>query len=237
MEVYSEGDAMVNDLQAMTLEVMNDNAALLSKWLGLQDAADGVQAELVKLQARHTATADLVNALTDQIAAQDADICALHNLCSNMEVVQNQVKVLQEESVTQDETLRQAQAQLARQQQATGVLQDTYNALHHCILGHNQPLSPPFPSPVYHANPPYSGNHSMMPVSMGQMQAMESLYFNLPTGASAMGGPPAGNVAGSSGWNGTGSPSAGRSHNQIAGSSCAGAHAFGKSASGRGPQN
>ncbi|KAG1730917.1 hypothetical protein EDB19DRAFT_1912756 [Suillus lakei] len=305
MEVYSEGDAMVNDLQVMTLEVMNDNVALLSKWLGLQDTANGVQAELVKLQARcrehsvhspaeaqfteyiespviwtsdqslqsspmkpaqtrrfpalskprtrRTTIGDAPDPLaylqkpirpmscpfrpTPLIATQNADICALHNLCSNMEVVQNQVKVLQEESVTQDETLRQAQAQLARQQQATGVLQDTYNALHHCILGHNQPLSPPFPSPVYHANPPYSGNHSMMPVSMGQMQAMESLYFNLPTGASAMGGPSAGNIAGGSGWNGTGGPSAGRSHNQITSSSRTGAHAFGKSASGRGPQN
>ncbi|KAG1725105.1 hypothetical protein EDB19DRAFT_1833910 [Suillus lakei] len=127
---------------------------------------------------------------------------------SNIEVVQNQVKVLQEESVTQDETLWQAQVQLARQEQATSVLQGAYNTLRHCVLGHNQPLSPPFPSPMYHANPPYSGNHSMMPVSMGQMQAMESLYFNLPTGASVMGGPSVGNVTSGSGWNGTGGPSA-----------------------------
>ncbi|KAG1724390.1 uncharacterized protein EDB91DRAFT_1255254 [Suillus paluster] len=38
MEVDSEGDAMVNDLRAMTL-VMNDNAAPLSKRLSLQHAA------------------------------------------------------------------------------------------------------------------------------------------------------------------------------------------------------
>ncbi|KAG0692004.1 hypothetical protein DFH29DRAFT_883259 [Suillus ampliporus] len=197
MEVDFEGDAMVNDLRAMTLDVMNDNAALLSKQSGLQDAANGVRAELVKLQAQHTATADLVNALSDHIAAQDADIRALHDLRSNIEAVQNQVKVLQEESVARDETLRQAQAQLARQEQATGVLQDAYNALCHRVLGHNQLLSPPFPSPMYHANTPYSGNHS----------------------ASAIRGPSVGNIAGGSGWNGTGGPSAGRSHNQIAGSS------------------
>ncbi|KAG0691602.1 hypothetical protein DFH29DRAFT_1010670 [Suillus ampliporus] len=237
MEVDFEGDAMVNDLRAMTLDVMNDNVVLLSKQSGLRDAANGVRAELVKLQARHTATADLVNALSDRIAAQDADIRALHDLHSNIEAVQNQVKVLQEESVARDETLRQAQAQLARQEQATGILQDAYNALRYRVLGHNQLLSPPFPGPMYHANTPYSGNHSMMPVSMGQMQAMEGLYFNLSAGASAIGGPSVGNIAGGSGWNGTGGPSAGRSHNRIAGSSHTGAHTFGESASGRGPQN
>ncbi|KAG1733405.1 uncharacterized protein EDB91DRAFT_1084458 [Suillus paluster] len=260
MEVDSEGDAMVNDLRAMTL-VMNDNAAPLSKRLSLQHAADGARAELVKLQAQQTATADLLNALNDRLAAQDANIralqdvranmnalndwlaaqdaniCALQDVRTNMEAVQNQMKVMQQELVTRDETVQQAQAQLAWQEQATAVLQDAYNALRHCVLGQNQSLSPPFPGPIYHANPQYSGNHSMMPVSMGQMQAMEGLYFNLPAGASAMGGPSVGNVAGGSGWNGAGGLSASRSHNQITGSSHAGAHAFGELALGRGPQN
>ncbi|KAG2127664.1 hypothetical protein DEU56DRAFT_915626 [Suillus clintonianus] len=218
MEVDSDRDAMIDDLQAMTLEVMNDRAALLSKRSGLQESTNSVRAEVAKLQARHTATADLVHALTDRTDAQDADIQGLRDFRAAIDALQNQVNALQEQSPGKN--------------RLPSVLQDAYNALRHRVLGHNQPIPPPFSGPMYHANPSYSGNHSMMP-SMGQMQAMEHLYFNLPAGASAMGGPSVGNVAGGSGWNVPGGPSAGRSHNQIAGSSRAGAHAFGESASGR----
>ncbi|KAG1726371.1 hypothetical protein EDB19DRAFT_1833434 [Suillus lakei] len=112
MELDSSGDAIVDELQAMTLEVLNDNVALSSKQLGLQDVSDGVQAKLVKLQAHHTTTTDLVNALTERIAAQDTNIRELQGLRTQLTAVQNEIKVLQEESVTHDQTLRHAQEQL-----------------------------------------------------------------------------------------------------------------------------
>ncbi|KAG1724391.1 uncharacterized protein EDB91DRAFT_1255255 [Suillus paluster] len=138
-----------------------------------------------------------MNALNDWLAAQDADICALQDVRANMEAVQNQMKVMQQESVTRDETVRQAQAQLARQEQATAILQD-------CLQRS---------SPLCTQSKPYSGNHS----------------------ASAMGGPSVGNVTGGSGWNGAGGLSASRSHNQIAGSSRAGAQCLWQVGIGQGP--
>ncbi|KAG1723448.1 hypothetical protein EDB19DRAFT_1916094 [Suillus lakei] len=100
MEVDSSGDTIVDELQVMTLEVLNDNVALSSKQLGLQDVPDSIWAKLVKLQAHHTATTDLVNALTERITAQDADIRELQGLRTQLTTVQNEIKVLQEESVT-----------------------------------------------------------------------------------------------------------------------------------------
>ncbi|KAG1722551.1 uncharacterized protein EDB91DRAFT_1256022 [Suillus paluster] len=216
MEVDSEGDAMVNDLRAMTMPPM----------------VPGLNLSNCKLS--RPATADLLNVLNNRLAAQDADIHALQDVRANMNAL--------------NDWLAAQDADILCTARCSGAIGPSKNKP---PLSFRTPTTlftivysvktshylPPFSGPIYHANPQYSGNHSMMPVSMGQMQAMEGLYFNLPAGASTMGGPSVGNVAGGSGWNGAGGLSASRSHNQITGSSRTGAHAFGESALGRGPQN
>ncbi|KAG1739732.1 hypothetical protein EDB19DRAFT_1828727 [Suillus lakei] len=61
-----------------------------------------------------------------------------------------------------------------------------------------QPPSFPFTNTMYLANPMYGSGQSMVPVNMGQMQAMEGMYLNLPSSVGnfstgfLLGGPSAG---------------------------------------------
>ncbi|KAG1872222.1 hypothetical protein F4604DRAFT_1925834 [Suillus subluteus] len=183
MEVDMLGDSMLHELQAMTLEVRQDSAAMHAKSSGLQDTVNHLRSEVNKLEARHLATADLVTEMNQCLAVQEIDI----------------LKVLQEDAATCDQQLQRAEEQLARQEHTTGLLQDGYNALRQCVMAPNQSFAAtPFPNGVFLTNVPYSSNQSVIPLSVAQTQALEALYLNMPTSASGLGGSFLGNVAGGS---------------------------------------
>ncbi|KAG1863101.1 hypothetical protein F4604DRAFT_1683695 [Suillus subluteus] len=202
MEVDMLGDSMLHELQAMTLEVHQDSAVMHAKSSGLQDTVNHLRSEVNKLEARHLATADLVNEMNQRLAVQEIDIHALEALRTELADLHHQVKVLQEDMATHDQQLRRAEEQLARQECTTGLLQDGYNTLRQRVMAPNQSFAAtPFPNGVFLTNIPYSGNQSLIPLSVAQMQALEVLYLNMPTSASGLGGPFLGNVASGSQMN------------------------------------
>ncbi|KAG1839956.1 hypothetical protein F4604DRAFT_1940344 [Suillus subluteus] len=223
------GDAIIGELHAMTLEVLNDSATLSARKSDLQKVTDGLWAEVDRLQVHHIVTQEVVMTLQQRIVTQDAELHGLQGLCTEVTTLQKDIKALQVESVTRHRDLKNAQEQLTRQERTTGVLQDTYNSLHHRVLGANQSVSPPFYNAVYLATPVSTGH---LPVSAGQMQAMEGLYFNFA------GQPSGGNVASGADLNApfhhpSPGPSPGPSVCNTASSS---GDAFGESASGTGPR-
>ncbi|KAG2364698.1 hypothetical protein BDR07DRAFT_1482166 [Suillus spraguei] len=151
--------------------------------MDVDDSGDG----LMKLKAKNTTATEQLNAMQARITSQDAALLELQGL---------------------DQQLRRAQDQLGQQECTTTALQDAYNAICQCLTGQPHSLSSPFASSLYVANPMYGCGQSMVPVGMGQMQAMEGLYFNLPSSVgnissgSMLGGPTTGpsvtNIAGSS---------------------------------------
>ncbi|KAG1890019.1 hypothetical protein F4604DRAFT_1673519 [Suillus subluteus] len=139
------GDAIVGELRAMTLEVLNDSATLSARKSDLQKVTDGLRAEVDRLQACHIVTQEVVMTLQQRIAAQDAKLHGLQGLRTELAAPQKTSKLCRD--------LKNAQEQLTRQERTTGVLQDTYNSLCHCVLGANQSVSPPFSNTVYLATP------------------------------------------------------------------------------------
>ncbi|KAG1860368.1 hypothetical protein F4604DRAFT_1930277 [Suillus subluteus] len=206
------GDAIIGELHVMTLEVLNDSATLSARKSDLQKVTDGLWAEVDRLQVHHIVTKEVVMTLQQRIAAQDAELHGLQGLRTELATLQKDIKALQVELATHDQDLKNAQEQLTRQECTTGVLQDAYNSLCHRVLGAN-----------------HTGH---LPVSAGQMQAMEGLYFNF------VGQPSRGNVASGASLNApfhrpSPGPSPGPSVCNTAGSS---GDSFGESASGMGPR-
>ncbi|KAG1855070.1 hypothetical protein C8R48DRAFT_776471 [Suillus tomentosus] len=169
MDMDDSHAGLTKVLEGMTLEVMQDSANLSARNATLQEIAGTLRTNIAQLTAENTAATEQLNALQVRITAQDVALLDLHRL----------------------------QAELGQQERTTTILQDAYNAIHQCLTG---PLnsSSPFTNSLYLPNPMYGGSQSMVPVSMGQMQAMEGLYFNLPSSVgnissgSMLGGPSAG---------------------------------------------
>ncbi|KAG1868320.1 hypothetical protein DFJ58DRAFT_723580 [Suillus subalutaceus] len=181
------------------LDHMEDSAAMRAKSSGLQDTVNHLRSKLNKLEARNLVTTDLVKVMNKRIANQELDIVAMEALRTKLGNLHQQVKVLQDDAATCDQQLRCAEEQLARQERTTGLLQDSYNGLRQRVMAPNQSFATtPFPNGVFLTNVPYSGNQSVIPLSVAQMQALEVLYLNMPTSASRLGGPFVGNVAGGS---------------------------------------
>ena len=214
-------NAIVNDMQAMTLEVLNDSAALSARNADLQEVVAGLRSKIQELEAQNGAARTLMDTLNARITAQDADLRTLQGLETEVKRLQQQVKVLQEESATRDEHLRRAQEQLVQQERSTNLLQDAYNAIRLRISVPPQSMSSPFANSMYLANPVFGNGQSMMPVTMGQMQAMEGLYFNLPS-----------SVANSAAGSNIGGAGVGPSVSNMAGSSRVGRDGMGGMASG-----
>ncbi|KAG1801916.1 hypothetical protein EV424DRAFT_1351818 [Suillus variegatus] len=197
MDVDNSHDGLTKVLEGMTLEVMQDSANLSARNATLQEIADTLQTNIAQLTGKNTAATENLNALQDRITAQDAALLELQDLWAEVMALQDQVKTLREESATRDQHLQRAQYQLGQQECTTAILQDAYNAIRQCLTGPPNSSSP-FTNSLYLANPMYGGSQSMVPVSMGQMQAMEGLYFNLPSSVgnissgSMLGGPSAG---------------------------------------------
>ncbi|KAG1800549.1 hypothetical protein EV424DRAFT_1352111 [Suillus variegatus] len=197
MDMDNSHDGLTKVLEGMTLEVMQDSANLSARNATLQEIADTLWTNIAQLTAENTAATEHLNALQDRITAQDAALLELHGLWAEVMALQDQVKTLREESATGDQHLQCAQHQLGQQERTTAVLQDAYNAIRQHLTGPPNSSSP-FTNSLYLANPMYGGGQSMVPVSMGQMQAMEVLYFNLPSSVgnissgSMLGGPSAG---------------------------------------------
>ncbi|KAG1871352.1 hypothetical protein DFJ58DRAFT_837304 [Suillus subalutaceus] len=199
MEVDMLGDSMLNELQAMTLEVRQDSTAMRAKSTGLQDTVNHLRSKLDKLEARNLVTTDLVKVMNKRIANQELDIVAMEALCTELSDLHQQVKVLQDDGATHDQQLRRAEEQLARQERTTGLLQDSYNALCQRIMAPNQSFATtPFPNGVFLTNIPTAATKAVIPLSVAQTQALEALYLNMLTSASGLGGPFLGNVAGGS---------------------------------------
>ncbi|KAG2096501.1 uncharacterized protein F5147DRAFT_778294 [Suillus discolor] len=197
MDMDNSHDGLTKVLEGMTLEVMQDLANLSARNVTLQEIADTLRTNIAQLTAENTAATEQLNALQDRITAQDAALLELQGLRAEVTELHSQVKTLQEESATRDQHLQRAQHQLGQQERTTAVLQDAYNAICQCLTGPPNSSSP-FTNSLYLANPMYGSSQSMVPVSMGQMQAMEGLYFNLPSSVgnissgSMLGGPSAG---------------------------------------------
>ncbi|KAG2087895.1 uncharacterized protein F5147DRAFT_658832 [Suillus discolor] len=197
MDVDDSHDGLMKVLEGMTLEVMQDSANLSARNATLQEIANTLRTNIAQLTAENTTTTEQLNALQDRITAQDAALLELQGLQAEVTELHSQVKTLREESATRDQHLQRAQHQLGQQERTTAVLQDAYNAIHQCLTGPPNSSSP-FTNSLYLANPMYGGGQSMVLVSMGQMQAMEGLYFNLPSlvgnisSGSMLGGPSAG---------------------------------------------
>jgi predicted nuclease with TOPRIM domain len=212
MDVDDSGEGLTEVLEGMTLEVMQDSANLRSTNAALRERAASLRVSIAQLHQENAAATEQLKTLQARITSQDAALLELQGLRAEVAALQDQVKRMREESTARDEQLRRAQDQLGQQERATALLQDAYNAIRQRLTGQPQPLSSPFANAMYLANPMYGGGQSMVPVNMGQMQAMEGMYFNLPSSVgnistgSMLGGPSAG-------------PSAGPSVSTIAGSS------------------
>ncbi|KAG1792283.1 uncharacterized protein HD556DRAFT_1444552 [Suillus plorans] len=206
MDVDDSHDGLTKVLEGMTLEVMQDLANLSARNATLQEIADTLRTNIAQLTAENTTATEQLNALQVRITAQDAALLDLHRLQAEVTALQDQVKTLQEKSATRDQHLQCAHHRLGQQERTTAVLQDAYNAIRQRLTGPPNSSSP-FTNSLYLANPMYGGGQSMVPVSMGQMQAMEGLYSNLPSSV--------GNISSGSMLDG---PSAGPSVSTIAGS-------------------
>ncbi|KAG1801910.1 hypothetical protein EV424DRAFT_1545310 [Suillus variegatus] len=173
---------LVSSIQHPQMDVDDSCNGLMKVLEGmtLEEIADTLWTNITQLVAENTATTEQLNALQDRITAQDADFLELQGLQAEVTVLQDQVKTLREESATRDQHLQCAQHQLGQQEHTTTILQDAYNAICQCLTGPPNSSSP-FTNSLYLANPMYAGGQSVVPVSMGQMQAMEGLYFNLPS--------------------------------------------------------
>ncbi|KAG1770157.1 hypothetical protein EV702DRAFT_1202568 [Suillus placidus] len=193
-------------MEGLTLEVMQNSANLITKNAAFQDRAASLRATSAQIKANNTAAAKQLTALQASITSQDAALLELQGLRVEVAALQDEVKALQGESTTRDQQLWGAQDQLGQQECATAILQDAYNAIHQCL-----------------ARQPHSLSSLMVPVSMDQMQSMEGLYFNLP---SSVGNISRGSMLGAA--------SAGPSTNTITGSSGTGGDTIGGAASGVG---
>lgn len=171
-------------------------------------------------------TANIVAALNKCLDEQEGDLRAVNDLRAEVAALQHNVKLMQVESTNHDEELQAMEQTLTNQECYRNVLKDGYDSLCQCALASNHH---PFPNTVFIPNSAYTAHPNIIPVSMGQVQAMESLYLNLPS-----------SVAGPSSTNGGSGPSSvpvtGAGNGNIAGSSRAARYSFGESVSGFGPQ-
>ncbi|KAG1737446.1 hypothetical protein EDB19DRAFT_1829548 [Suillus lakei] len=202
MDVDDSGEGLMKVLEGMTLEVMNT---------ALQDCAASLRANIAQLHDENTTATEQLKTLEARITIQDATLLELQGLQAEVMVLQDQVKILREESTTRDQQLQCAQDQLGHQECTTTILQDAYNAIHQCLTRQPQPPSFSFTNTMYLANHMYGSSQSMVLVNMGQIQAMEGMYLNLPSSV--------GNISTGSMLGG---PSAGPSVSTITGSSCTG---------------
>ncbi|KAG1726668.1 hypothetical protein EDB19DRAFT_1914530 [Suillus lakei] len=132
--------------------------------MDVDDSGEGLTKELegmtLELHDENTTATGQLKTLEARIAAQDATLLELQGL---------------------DQQLWHAEDQLGHQECTTAILQDAYNAIHQHLTEQPQPPSFPFTNTMYLANPMYGGSQSMVLVNMGQMQAMEGMYLNLPS--------------------------------------------------------
>ncbi|KAG1751890.1 hypothetical protein EDB19DRAFT_1824764 [Suillus lakei] len=186
MDVDDSGEGLTKELEGMTLEVMQDSGNL-TRNATLQDCTASLRANIAQLHGENAAATEQLKTLEARITTHDATLLELQGL---------------------DQQLWRAEDQLGHQEHTTTILQDAYNAIRQRLTGQPQPPSFPFTNTIYLANPMYGSGQSMVLVNMGQMQAMEGMYLNLP---SSVGNISTGSMLGS--------PSAGPSVSTIAGSS------------------
>ncbi|KAG1721473.1 uncharacterized protein EDB91DRAFT_1256498 [Suillus paluster] len=223
MVTDDSGDGLTKVLQEMLLEVIQESANLSAMNATLRDSTASLRASVTKLQAENTASTTQLKTLEARITTQDAALLELQGLRAEVETLQDQVKTWKEKSATRQQHLRRVQDQLGQQELATSVLRDAYNAIWQHLMGQPGPLSSPLVNSLYLTNPMYGGGQSMVPISMGQMQAMEGLYFNLP---SSVGNISSGSILGG--------PSTGPSVTTNAGSTHTGSDTMTRAASGVG---
>ncbi|KAG2747595.1 hypothetical protein P692DRAFT_20819498 [Suillus brevipes Sb2] len=176
MYVDNSGEGLTKVLEGMTLEVMQDSANLRFTNATLRERTTSLQVSIAQLHQENAAATEQLKTLQARITSQDAALLELQGLRAEVAALQDQVKRMREESIARDEQLHRAQDQLGQQERATALLQDAYNAICQCLTRQPQPLFSPFANTMYLANPMYGGGQSMVPVNMGQMQAMEGIF-------------------------------------------------------------
>ncbi|KAG1833682.1 hypothetical protein EV424DRAFT_1532539 [Suillus variegatus] len=74
MDVDVPADAVVKDLQAMTLQVNNDSASLSKTHEDFYNTIDDLRNQIAELRVRNAAAANSLDALNVRVAAQDVEI-------------------------------------------------------------------------------------------------------------------------------------------------------------------
>ncbi|KAG1906162.1 uncharacterized protein F5891DRAFT_1182365 [Suillus fuscotomentosus] len=122
MDIDVPADAVVKDLQAMTLQVRNDSALLSHNHEDFHNTID-----------------DLCNQVAELC---DAEMKTMERLHADVAVLQEQVRVLHAESRTHENQLRAADVKLASQGSTTAVLQDAYESLRQLFDPYSSPYLP-----------------------------------------------------------------------------------------------
>ncbi|KAG1829904.1 hypothetical protein F4604DRAFT_1947373 [Suillus subluteus] len=181
-EMDVSGDAVVKELQAMTLEVKETSASLIEKNEDLQASMNALKMEVAVLKGCNAAATELLDAIKVRLAAHDADIRTLDGMRTELTALQEDVKAVQAESRTQEEQLQAVEAKLASQSHTTAILQDTYEALQQHVVS-NVSIPPPFPQPMFIPIPSYvcgpsvadsTGNSGLNSVAGSSNQATSS---------------------------------------------------------------
>ncbi|KAG1861001.1 hypothetical protein C8R48DRAFT_673577 [Suillus tomentosus] len=187
MDVDVPADAVVKDLQAMTLQVRNDSALLSHNHEDFHNTIDDLRNQVAELRVRNAAAANSLDALNVRVAAQDAEMKTMERLHADVAVLQEQVRVLHAESRTHENQLRAADVKLASQGSTTAVLQDAYESLRQCLIP-TPSIPPHYNNAVFFPGSSHQTPYSHGP-SVSQAQAMERLYFNFTPGPSTATGP------------------------------------------------
>ncbi|KAG1804570.1 hypothetical protein EV424DRAFT_1351270 [Suillus variegatus] len=182
MEIDTSDDAVLKNLQAMSLEVNKDSVSLpMAK--DVQDTINHLCNEVAELRTHNAAAVKLVNTMQVWLAAQDAKICTMETLCADIAILQEEVKTLHAESQRRDAQLRSAEAWVTSQGTSTTLLMDAYESLRKHIIpdlsgpshfNHGMFFPPAGQVPSAGDIPPAS-----LDMTVGQTRAMEHLYFNL----------------------------------------------------------
>ncbi|KAG1889096.1 uncharacterized protein F5891DRAFT_1198753 [Suillus fuscotomentosus] len=187
MDVDVPTDAVVKDLQAMTLQVRNDSALLSHNHEDFHSTIDDLCNQVAELRVCNAAAANSLDALNVHVAAQDAEMKTMERLHANVAMLQEQVRVLHAESRTHENQLRAADVKLASQGSTTAVLQDAYESLQQCLIP-TPSIPPHYNNAVFFPGSSHQTPYSHGP-SVSQAQAMERLYFNFTPGPSTATGP------------------------------------------------
>ncbi|KAG2058795.1 hypothetical protein BDR06DRAFT_1028198 [Suillus hirtellus] len=187
MDVDVPADAVVKDLQAMTLQVRNDSALLSHNHEDFHNTIDNLCNQVAELCVRNAAAANSLDALNVHVATQDAEMKTMERLHTDVAVLQEQVRVLHAESRTHENQLCAADVKLASQGSTTAVLQDTYESLRQHLIP-TPSIPPHYNNAVFFPGSSHQTPYSHGP-SVSQAQAMERLYFNFTPGLSTATGP------------------------------------------------